>query len=101
MYEKANEIDKANALWSVINAVPTDGLGITSSDVEQFGVKTYDEVDDILISYKNDFGYDDVLNTYLYPKYGKEVVDKVINRHKNSEFKRHHPHKIILSHDDV
>ena len=50
---------------------------------------------------QNDFGYDDVLNTYLYPKYGKEVVDKVINRHKNSEFKRHNPHKIILSHDDV
>lgn len=101
MYACNGEFDKTRALMDVINAVPTDGLGITSSDVEQFGVKTYDEVDDILLSYKNGFGYDDVLKNYLYPKYGKEVVDKVINRHKNSEFKRHHPHKIILTHADV
>ena len=88
--------DKKKALNSVIEAVPTDGLGITSSDVEQFGVKSYSEVDDILVHYLNDNGYDDVMNTYLYPRYGKEVVDKVISRHRNSNFKRNHPKRIFV-----
>ena len=39
-----------SALQAVIDAIPTDGLGITSSDVEQFGVSSYNEVDDILKS---------------------------------------------------
>lgn len=89
------------ALYEVINAVPTDGLGITSSDVEQFGVKSYDEVDDILIHYKYGFGYDNPVENYLYQKYGKECVDKVISRHLNSGFKRNHPYKITLDVNDI
>jgi NAD+ synthetase len=38
-------------LTSCINAVPTDGLGITSSDLEQLGVASYEEADKILSSY--------------------------------------------------
>ena len=38
----------AKVLGDSIGALPTDGLGITSSDCEQFGVSTYDEVDRIL-----------------------------------------------------
>ena len=87
------------ALNNVINAVPTDGLGITSSDVEQFGVKSYDEVDDILLTFKNK--YDDSEIEKLYVDYGKDSVDKIIKRHLNSEFKRNHPYKIILNNNDL
>ena len=34
-----------------INAVPTDGLGISTSDLEQLGVESYEEADKILSAY--------------------------------------------------
>lgn len=37
-----------NALMACVDATPTDGLGITSSDVEQLGAENYEEVDTIL-----------------------------------------------------
>ena len=83
------------ALQDVIDAVPTDGLGITNSDVEQFGVSSYSEVDDILMNVK--FNYHPKMINQLYEKYGKECVDKIINRNKNSYFKRHHPHRINVT----
>ena len=90
--EMPNSENEIEALEAVINAVPTDGLGITSSDVEQFGVNSYAEVDDILITNK----YMPNSEKYLYGKYGEEAVDKVLNRQKNSEFKRHHPHRVEI-----
>lgn len=81
-------ISEKNALNNVIYAVPTDGLGITSSDVEQFGVKSYDEVDEILMSELNFIVNHDI------SKYSSETIDKIMNRHKNSNFKRHCPYKI-------
>ena len=83
------------ALAAVIEAVPTDGLGITSSDVEQFGAKSYDEVDDILMTilgYIPEVTVTDIEN--LSKNYTKETVDKVIKRHENSEFKRNCPYRI-------
>lgn len=83
------------ALVAVIEAVPTDGLGITSSDVEQFGAKSYDEVDDILMTilgYVPEVTVTDIEE--LSKKYTKETVDKVIKRHENSEFKRNCPYRI-------
>lgn len=97
--KKGNFEKEITALDNVINAIPTDGLGITSSDVEQFGVKTYDEVDDILLTYKNNCKEKDIEE--LYEEYGKDSVDKVIMRHLNSDFKRNHPFKIILTYDDM
>ena len=94
--EHLDSEDKKIALQSAIDAVPTDGLGITSSDVEQFGVNSYNEVDDILIHYLNGNGYEDAINTYLYPKYGKDIVDNIINRHKKTSFKRNHPYRIKI-----
>ena len=101
-YVLIDETDKI-ALQSVIDCIPTDGLGITSSDVEQFGVKSYDEVDNILASY--DYYYNNEVMRGLWPeqydrlcdRYTKDSVDKVITRHKNSEFKRNHPYKVIIS----
>lgn len=100
------------ALQGVYDAVPTDGLGITSSDVEQLGAKSYDEVDDILINViplyrkvmlypKTDkafefdaFELEETIMIYK-EKYG-DALDKVIKRHLNSEFKRNHPYKFII-----
>lgn len=95
------------ALNNVINAVPTDGLGITSSDVEQFGAKSYEEVDDILITYKKFFNgltldkIDGDIFDALCEEYSKDAVDKVIQRHLNSDFKRNHPFKIFLNQSDL
>ena len=37
-----------NALIPCVDAIPTDGLGITDSDFDQLGVDTYDEVDQLI-----------------------------------------------------
>ena len=84
-----------NALQAVIDAVPTDGLGITSSDVEQFGVSSYDEVDDVLKKFK--YTCSPKIKEELDNQYGKEVVDKILLRHKNSDFKRNHPYRIRVT----
>lgn len=51
---------------------PTDGNGTSESDVEQFGVKSYDVVDDIIKT--NDFY--------------REGAEKMLNLYKKSAFKR-------------
>ena len=38
---------------SIINAVPTDGLGITDSDLDQLGAESYIEVDESIVAYLN------------------------------------------------
>ena len=92
------------ALKACIDCIPTDGLGITSSDVEQFGCKTYDEVDDILKHHIKCNPTQCELKlemlgketTRLIETYGEDVVNKVVNRHLNSEFKRHLPVRILI-----
>lgn len=99
VYKERLETDEEKqALQSVIDAVPTDGLGITNSDFDQFGVNSYDAVDEILKTYsiKKYYGKIDNELQPLYDKYNKESVWKVINRHLNSEFKRNHPYKIVI-----
>lgn len=89
MYEAINES---------IGLTPTDGLGISNSDLDQIGAKSYAEVDAILQDF---LAYND-----MYPENSKkvnmegylaenamydiepEVIKKVIQRHIASEFKR-------------
>ena len=74
-----------SALMACIDAVPTDGLGITTSDLEQIGASSYDEVDDRLMA---------------YIKTGTEVEDcPIIARHLKSQFKREWP--IIIPRDKI
>ena len=74
---EANE-QQAQALWACINATPTDGLGITSSDLEQLGANSYNEVDKILKSYLSG---------------NKEYSNHpVIKRHLATHFKRNNPY---------
>lgn len=83
------------ALQACIDAIPTDGLGITSSDLEQIGCKSYFDVDDILktlipLEEKKKCGIKEFDEKWkeLEIKYGVMEVQKVWERHINSEFKR-------------
>lgn len=75
--------DQELALQECIKAVPTDGLGITSSDLDQFGeVDTYQEADEILYEYLTQ-GPDKWLVS------GK--IPGVIQMHIKTHFKRNNP----------
>lgn len=50
-YRQNGQTDKADSLALCIDATPTDGLGITNSDFDQIGVKSYEEADQLLIDY--------------------------------------------------
>jgi NAD+ synthetase len=75
--------ERKEALKLCIDAVPTDGLGITKSDLEQIGAATYKEVDDILYSYI--FEYNDSIETH-----------PVIVRYRKSKFKRQNPNNFAI-----
>lgn len=82
---------KAEAIEESMKLTPTDGLGISNSDLEQIGAKSYADVDDILQSYlKAQDTAEDLEDVYknLCYKYSEEVVSKVLDRHNNSKFKR-------------
>lgn len=111
--------DSALALESCIEAIATDGLGITSSDLEQLGADTYEEVDRILKIWlcrdEDSFFWDDVYNYEGRPEKYEDFFDErlklkehlVVVRHEASHFKRNSPvsHKrcIIkgLENDDI
>lgn len=83
-YGKGTE--KGAALCACREAVPTDGLGITASDLDQFGdVQTYEEVDKIFINMINN-GYTDVIKSGIVPK--------VLTMYENSHYKRENPYNI-------
>ena len=69
--------EQADALTQCINAVPTDGLGISNSDLDQLGAATYKEVDEILTAY---FKGDNSLKEH-----------PCVERFHNSDFKRRNP----------
>lgn len=78
------EFPKAFSLQACIDAVPTDGLGITNSDLDQLGAFSYDEVDGIL-------------QRLCLASSQSTVIpyDPVTKRHIASEFKRNNPFNIF------
>ena len=66
-----------DALMACVQAVPTDGLGISSSDLEQLGVPTYEDVDRLFWAY---FNGDRSLESHV-----------LIRRYLQSEYKRRNP----------
>jgi len=70
---------QAEALQLCIDAIPTDGLGITNSDLDQLGAATYPDVDSLLLG-------------WLYNQ--DNQGHPVIQRHLKSAFKRDNPHNI-------
>ncbi len=77
-----NECDEkdAIALMACVDATPTDGLGITNSDLDQLGAGSYHEVDMILQTHFK--------NTEMYTNH------PVIKRHYATTFKRSNPYNI-------
>ncbi len=65
-----------------IKAIPTDGLGISDSDLEQLGVKSYLEVDKNLLKYICE---------------DKNINKKIYERINNTAFKRNNPKNFMRS----
>jgi len=90
-------------IMDCIEAVPTDGLGITNSDLEQLGTSTYAEVDKILKTWLtkdiDSFYWDDFLSYPDRPKNYEEFKvyrdylkdHPVVQRHIKTGFKRKIP----------
>jgi NAD+ synthetase len=81
------------ALKSAYDIMPTDGNGVSAGgDMAQIAPgHTYEEVDDILKSYisKKDEPEAQTAEVERLNKiYGVDTVERVLNRHRNSEFKR-------------
>lgn len=74
------DMHKREALQACIDGLPTDGLGISVSDVEQLGARDYEEVDDTLADY--------VKGESL------EGNPTVIGKHLASEYKRNNPYVV-------
>lgn len=85
----AYDPNKARAIKRSISLIPTDGLGISSSDLDQIGAKSYYDVDRVLqvlthiTSSENDKLWDE-----LIVELGSDVVGKIVERHLKSKFKR-------------
>lgn len=104
--ERDKRWDMEDALIKSIALTPTDGLGISNSDLEQIGAKDYDTVDDILsrlVPFENFRKSYDSAGQIMHPhdemaesdcwsqlcaRHGEDVVNKVWSRHLASEFKR-------------
>jgi NAD+ synthetase len=94
------------ALESCIKAVPTDGLGVSNSDLDQLGAATYDEVDRILKTWLvediDSFHWDGALfytgrpaDYEEFSKLREALKDHpVVQRHLKSMFKRNNPYNI-------
>lgn len=93
-YDNTTDSKKIIALRKAIVITPTDGNGVAvGGDMAQIAPgHTYEEVDDILMTYLTSKGmHTDAYQNAMYmlnEKYGAETVERVIKRHKNSEFKR-------------
>ena len=71
---------KAHALHVASRAVPTDGLGVSTTDMDQLGAESYEEVDKILVAYLNG--------------YAVKLSHPVIKRHLRTRFKRNNPYNL-------
>lgn len=93
--------DKVTAIEESMKLTPTDGLGISNSDLDQIGAKSYAEVDSILqdfqaFTYLKDYDWktslrekaDDYLGQHQMLNIPLETIINVIERHVASAFKR-------------
>jgi NAD+ synthetase len=87
--ERDKRWDMEDALIKSIALTPTDGLGISNSDLEQIGARSYYDVDRVLQTLTCKASPEnDKLQDELTAELGPDVVGKVIQRHTNSKFKR-------------
>ena len=81
-------LNKSEAIEESLKLKPTAGLGITDSDLDEIGANSYEEVDNVLKIYLEDKDDNSIRLSILKEKYGNDIVNNVLKRHKASEFKR-------------
>jgi len=87
-FRKEGEINKAESLVECINAIPTDGLGITTSDFDQICPDDVGKGSPVELYYK----VDTLLHNYINGQHPDDLhSNKVISRHINSGYKRENP----------
>lgn len=84
---------RCSAIAASLKLVPTAGLGITSSDLEELGAESYEQVDAILqgiLRFKEKgANKNTILETfYDHSDINSDIINNVVTRHFNSEFKR-------------
>lgn len=75
------------ALREAASAIPTDGLGL-GSDMDQIGASNYYQVDKVLLKHLNDVP---IVSPYIAERM---TADRIIKRHKSTNYKRHNPYNI-------
>lgn len=87
--ERDKRWDMEDALIKSIALTPTDGLGISNSDLDQIGAKSYYDVDRVLQTLTCKASPEnDKLQDELTAELGPDVVGKITERHFKSRFKR-------------
>lgn len=80
-------VERAKAIYESVKLTPTDGNGVSSSDCEQFGLDSYNQVDDVLKTmYYSTHTKEDYIR--LIDSYNEQGVDKVMVLHQNTAYKR-------------
>lgn len=81
--------DMCEAIKKSMSLTPTDGLGISNSDLGQIGAKSYYDVDRVLQTLTCKASPEnDKLQDELTAELGPDVVGKITERHFKSRFKR-------------
>lgn len=84
-----DNVHKAVAIKESMTLTPTDGLGISNSDLDQIGAKSYYDVDRVLQTVTCKASPEnDKLQDELTAELGPDVVGKIMQRRFNSRFKR-------------
>jgi nicotinamide-nucleotide amidase len=98
---KSWEVPKLAEIYGVpeatVFAKPTDGLGISGGDEDQFGF-SYLELDIVLMKLSklvsDGFSLDSALLQLNIPATDQELVQRILTRISNSKFKRNNPHNL-------
>lgn len=81
--------DMCEAIKKSMSLTPTDGLGISNSDLDQIGAKSYYDVDRVLQTLTcKASAENDKLQDELTAELGPDVVGKITERRFKSRFKR-------------
>jgi NAD+ synthase len=81
--ENKTATDAAQALLDCINATPTDGNGVSTSDMDQLGASSWKEVDTILDTYFN--------STIGSEEHNSVLTHPVVLQYLKTIFKRQNP----------
>lgn len=88
-FTDGDDVHKAVAIKESMALTPTDGLGISNSDLDQIGAKSYYDVDRVLQTLTCKASPEnDKLQDELTAELGPDVVGKITERHFKSRFKR-------------